>query len=114
MCSYLIEEENNCCNDQTAYMEIMGNLGIHFSIKEKNVVGVALFLLVSLTETARVWPVHLEYSGIRRKCRTSSGAPLGPRNFAPWADTGKATLGKGFSHGLNVSRVLCCVFRPLQ
>lgn len=91
MCSYLIEEENNCCNDWTAYIEIMDNLGIHFSIKERNVVGVALFLLVSLTERARAWSMHLQYSVIRRKCRACSGASLGPWNFALWADTGKAT-----------------------
>lgn len=51
-------------------MEIMGNLGIHFSMKERNVVGVALFLLVSLTGETRVWSMHLAYSVIRRKCRT--------------------------------------------
>lgn len=95
-------------------MEIMGNLGISVSIKERNVVGVALFLLVSLTERASVWSVHLEYSLIRRKCRTCSGASLGPQKFAPWADIDKATLGEGSFHRLDVSRVLCCVFRTLQ
>lgn len=90
----------------------MGNLGIHFSMKERNVVGETLFLLVSLTETAR--SLHLEYSVIRRKCRTCSGASLGPHNFSPWADTGKATLGAGSLHSLDVSRVLCCVSRALQ
>lgn len=95
-------------------MEIIGNLGIHFSIKERNVVGVALFLVVSLTETARVWSMDLKYSVIRRKFRACSGTSLGPKNFAPWDDTGKATLGEGFLHRLSVSKVLCCVFRTLQ
>lgn len=88
-------------------METVGNLVIHFSIKERNVVSVALFLLVSLTERARVWSMNLEYSVIRRKCRTCSGAFLGPQNIAPWADTGKATLGEVCFHRPNISRVLC-------
>lgn len=73
-------------------MEIMVNLGIHFSIKKRNLVEVALILPLSPMETARAWSMHLECSMVRRKCRTCSGASLGPQSFALWADTGSSLV----------------------
>lgn len=69
-------------------MEITDNLGICFSIKERNLMGMGLILPLSPMERARVWSMRLECNGVRRECRTCSGVSLGPQSFALWTDTG--------------------------